>query len=461
MSLSSKMKKSVRNTVLSLGLVGILASCNGDGTVPPPGNGNGSNGKVECPFNPAVMYATEKNVLSGYDLEGFGTACMWNPNTDAGKPASFFLNDSTVGMIDWMAELEQDDFYTDDQIQSLVTRFGEGIINPETGQRVTNDTGRVNVDEYLAARDFYEKAKELHGWAVDNQHRSSAINPDHYTNFNAWSVRLFGWPYPEPEFSMPNINSVIEVTGLEPSVGFRNITPVNWGLTNYGTDEYEIQNFIGLEAEITGNDSWKVCSNLGENNPSASQNFHPDSLYLLEEHGVNVLVQSMLYSPGTVVLKGVATPGPPVDWYDMSIMVEYPVSSTLLDIGGYDNGHRLTVSYAHISGENGDMDDTRVPNEGDIILPRETFAWLNGQRPTTPGDFQGYVPAEANIPGPHRPGFHHRTQVDMFYEGLPPGQKAGFNHPAANRHDEETNYSIAIGNRSMFAPCWIDVHEPK
>jgi hypothetical protein len=453
MSLSDKLKKSVRNTVLGLSLVGILASCNG--TNPPPG------GNVPCPFNPAVMYATEQNVLLGYDLTGFGTDCKWNPNTDLGKPADFFLNESTKDMIDWMAAIDDDDFYTDDQIQSLVTRFGEGIINPETGQKVTNDTGRVNVDEYGASRDFYEKAKEMHDWAVANQHRSSAINPDHYTNFNAWSVRLFGWPYPNPEFTLPKYDNRLNVSGLEPNPAFGHFAPVNWGLTDYGTPEYELSNFISKEGEASGNEEWEACGVLVEDNFASSQNFVLGGMYWFDQDNKEeVLVQSMLYSPGTVVRKLVSTPGPPVDWYDMVMSVEYPVSATLMDIGGYDDGHRLTMAYAHISGVNGNMEDPNVPDVDDVIPPRAIFARLNEQRPLPIGDFQGYVPAEANIPGPHRPGFPHRTQVDMYIESLPPGQKAGFNDPRANRHDEATNYSIAIGNRSIFAPCIPDYYFP-
>ncbi|MFT4308947.1 MAG: hypothetical protein ACMXYL_00460, partial [Candidatus Woesearchaeota archaeon] len=367
----------------------------------------------------------------------------------------------TREMLDWMAMLSDDEFYTHDQVQSLATRFGEGIINPETGDRVEYDTGLVNVDEYYAAREFYEKAKEMHEWAIANEHRADSIKPEHYLNFNAWSIRLFGWPYPDPEFDMPLVDSLMEVTGLEPGAGFLDLAPVNWGLTDYGTTAYEMMNFIGLESVLTGNESWMACRTNVENNPSASQNFIPDTGFLYDVYGFDVRVQSMLYSPGLVVLKLVGTPGPPVDWYDMTLRVEHPVSGTLMDLGGYVDGHRLSLVYAHISGYDGDMDDPSVPDVGDIILPREHFAWLNTQRPILLGDFQGYVPAEANIPGPHRPGYPERTQVDMFYEGLAPGLKAGWNDPRANRHDVPVNYSVAIGNRSVFAPCRYGIHEPK
>jgi hypothetical protein len=420
---------------------------------------------VECPFNPAVEYARENNILGDFDVAGFGDYCFWDPVKDADKSPSSFLDpfehNRTKDMLDWMHELDADGFYTHEQVQSLVDRFGSGIINPETGQRVGHDTGLVNIDEYLAARDFYEKAKEMYEWALANQHRAESIKPEHYENFNAWSVRLFGWPFPDKEFDMPSKDSLIEVTGLDPSVGFLIYTPVNWGLTDYGTPEYELMNFIGLEANITGNDSWRQCSINAENNPSASQIFHPNILYLWERENLNVLVQSMLYSPGVITKISINTPGPPVDWTDMSIIVDYPVSSTLMNIGGYRNGYRLTMVYGHVSGKDGNMYDDHLPKKGGVIQPRAVFAYLNSQRPYIAGDFQGYVPAEAGIPGPHRPGFGHLTQVDMLYEGLPPGQKAGFNDPRANRHDEPVNYSVAIGNRSFFAPCIYGIHEPK
>jgi hypothetical protein len=453
----------VAGGILALSLTGCPMSDvdNGNGKPPPPP----PPVIVECPFNPAVEYARENNILGDFDVSGFGDYCFWDPVKDADKSPSSFLDpyehNRTKDMLDWMHELDNDGFYTHDQVQSLVDRFGLGIINPETGQRVGHDTGLVNIDEYLAARDFYEKAKEMHSWATANQHRAESIKPEHYQHFNAWSVRLFGWPFPEPEFDMPSKDSLIEVTGLDSGTGFDSFSPVNWGLTNYGTPEYELMSFIGLEAKITGNESWMECRTIVENNPSASQNFDIYDIYLWEEHGMNVIVQSMLYSPGEVLLIDIASPGPPADWTDMSIVVEYPVSSTLMDIGGYINGHRLRMHYAHVSGENGNMMDPRLPSLNTTIPPREIFTWLNSQRPYILGDFQGYVPAEANIPGPHRPGFGHFTQVDMFYEGALPGQKAGWNDPRANRHDEPVNYSVAIGNRTVFAPCRYGIHEPK
>jgi hypothetical protein len=467
---SSSVSRFVAGGILALSLTGCPMSDvdNGNGKPPPPP----PPGVVECPFNPAVEYARENSILQDYDVSGFGTYCFWNPQRDADKnPSSFldpFEHNRTKDMLDWMSELDADGFYTHDQVQSLVDRFGSGIINPETGQRVEHDTGLVNIDEYLAARDFYEKAKEMHSWATANQHRAESIKPEHYQNFNAWSVRLFGWPFPEPEFDMPQNMSHLVITGLEPSVGFLGYTPVNWGLTDWGTPAYESMNFIGLEAGITGNESWNVCRTNVELNPSASQIFHPDILYLWDSGDRNVLVQSMLYSPGEVLLVDIASPGPPVDWTDMSIVVEYPVSSTLMDIGGYIEGHRLRMHYGHVSGKDGNMYDDSLPEKADIIRPRAVFAYLNSQRTYMAGDFQGYVPADAGIPGPHRPGFGHLTQVDIYYEGLPPGQKAGFNDLRANRHDEPVNYSVAIGNRTFFSPCvreegllgdWI--HEPK
>jgi hypothetical protein len=102
---------SARNTILSLGLVGVLASCNGDGTNPPNG------GLVDCSFNPAIEYVQENNILEGFDVSGFGTYCKWNPNTDAGKSPSSFLDpfehNRTREMLDWMTELDNDDFYID------------------------------------------------------------------------------------------------------------------------------------------------------------------------------------------------------------------------------------------------------------------------------------------------------------------------------------------------------------
>ncbi|MFT4309251.1 MAG: hypothetical protein ACMXYL_02070, partial [Candidatus Woesearchaeota archaeon] len=395
--------------VLALSLVGCPMNDVDNGVRPPP------NRLVECPFNPAVEYALENNILVDYDVAGFGTYCYWDPDRDGDRPKSSFLDpydhNRTREMLDWMAMLSDDDFYTHDQVQSLVTRFGEGIINPELGDRVVHDTGLINIDEYYAARDFYEKAKEMHVWATANEHRADSIKPEHYQNFNAWSIRLFGWPYPDPEFDMPTVHSLLEVTGLEPSVGLGMYGPVNWGLTDYGTPDYELMNFIGLESVLTGNDSWMVCKDNVEDNPSSSQNFNPDTGFLYDVYGFDVRVRSMLYSPGVVVVKHVSTPGPPVDWYDMVVVVEYPVSGTLMELGGYVDGYRLSMEYGHVSGYDGDMDDPSVPDVGDIILPRESFAWLNTQRPILLGDFQGYVPAEANIPGPHRPGFEHETQV--------------------------------------------------
>jgi hypothetical protein len=449
----------VAGGILALSLTGC-----GDNNVNPPPPPPPPPGVVECPFNPAVEYARENDILEDFDVSGFGTYCFWNPQRDADKnPSSFldpFEHNRTKDMLDWMHELDADGFYTHDQVQSLVDRFGSGIINPETNQKVAHDIGLVNIDEYLAARDFYEKAKEMYDWAIANQHRAESIKPEHYQHFNAYSVRLFGWPFPDKEFDMPKNNSLLEITGLEPSIGFGGYTPVNWGLTDYDTPDYELMNFIGLESVLTGNESWMVCKDRVENNPSASQNFLPDNGYLWDVYGFDVRVQSMLYSPGVVVRKLVGTPGPPVVWYDMTLRVEHPVSSTLMDLGGYVDGFRLSLVYAHISGEDGDMSDSRVPGDGDVILPRAVFAWLNTQRPILLGDFQGYVPREASIPGPHRPGFPERTQVDMFYEGLLPGEKAGWNDPRANRHDEPVNYSIAIGKRSLFSPCWYGVHEP-
>jgi hypothetical protein len=325
----------------------------------------------------------------------------------------------------------------------------------------------VNVDEYLAARDFYEKAKEMHEWAIANQHRADSIKPEHYQNFNAWSVRLFGWPFPEPEFQMPPSISLLEVTGLEPSIGFSGYTPVNWGLSDFGTPDYEESNFIEKEGIILGREEWIVCRGNVEPNYASSQNFDVDDLFLELYHGVNVLVQSMLYSPGTVLTKTVNSPYD-VDYYDMTMSVVYPVSSTLMGVGGYVDGYRLTVVYAHISGYDGDMDDPSVPNIGDIILPRGIFAYLNSQSPNILGDFQGYLPRESDAIGPYRPTRPERIQVDMYYEGLAPEIKAGWNHPANNRHNEPANYATTIGIRSVFAPCvreegptggWI--HQPR
>jgi hypothetical protein len=454
----------VAGGILALSLTGC-----GDNNVNPPPPPPPPPGVVQCPFNPAVEYARENDILEDFDVSGFGTYCFWNPRVDSDRSPSSFLDpfehNRTKDMLDWMHELDTDGFYTHDQVQSLVDRFGLGIINPETGQRVEHDTGLVNIDEYLAARDFYEKAKEMYDWAIANQHRADSIKPEHYQNFNAWSVRLFGWPFPDPEFDMPTIHSLLEVTGLEPSVGLSMYGPVNWGLTDYDTPDYKPMNFIGLESQLTGNEEWLVCKDNVEENPSSSQVFNASLSYLVDVYGFNVRVQSMLYSPGVVARRLVGTPGPPANWYDMSLRVEHPVSSTLMDLGGYVDGFRLSMVYAHVSGEDDSMDDPRVPDEGDIILPRAVFAWLNGQRRDGIGDFQGYVPREANIPGPHRPGFPERTQVDMFYEG--PHPKAGWNDPRANRHDVPVNYSIAIGDRSIFSPCvrepgilgdWI--HEP-
>ncbi|MFT4309250.1 MAG: hypothetical protein ACMXYL_02065 [Candidatus Woesearchaeota archaeon] len=452
--------------VLALSLVGCPMNDVDNGVRPPP------NRLVECPFNPAVEYALENNILVDYDVAGFGTYCFWDPVNDADKKPSEFLDpyvhNRTREMLDWMAILSDDEFFTHDQVQSLVTRFGEGVINPETGQKAVHDTGLINIDEYYAAREFYEKAKEMHVWATANRHRAESIRPEHYENFNAWSIRLFGWPFPEQEFDMPTVHSLLEVTGLEPSVGLGMYGPINWGLTDYGTPDYEMMNFIGLESELTGNEAWMVCKDNVEDNPSSSQVFNADLGFLSDVYGFDVRVQSMLYSPGLVVRRFVSTPGPPASWYDMTLRVEHPVSGTLMDLGGYVDGYRLSMVYAHISGKGGDMDDPSVPDVGDIILPRAMIAYLNGQRRDGIGDFQGYVPAEANIPGPHRPGFEHETQVDTLYEGLPPGLKAGWNDPRANRHDVPVNYSVAIGNRSVFSPCvrestfeapWI--HEPK
>jgi len=441
------------------GLSAIIAAC--DKITPTPS-------KVQCPFNPAVDYAWEKGILSDYDIASFGTSCFWNPDTDGNKSPEDFLKESTKNMIDWMGDLDADSFYTRDQIQSLVTRFGEGIINPETGQKVLHDTGLVNIDEYLASREFYEQAKDMHEWAIANEHLADSIIPEHYTNFNAWSIRLFGWPYIDSRLSMPKKDSAIEFTGLEPSAGLIGLSTVNWGLSDYGTADYELLGFIAIEGTLLEKENWAVCGTVVEDGWNSSQNFVPDNQFLREEYGLNVLVQSMMYSPGLVVRKLISTPGPPVDWYDMTIQVEHPVSATLMDIGGYLNGHRLTISYAHISGEDGNMDDSKLPDLGDIIPPRSVFSWLNRQRPYLLGDFQGYVPKEATIPGPYRPGFPERTQVDMFLEALPPGKKAGWNDPRANRHDTPTNYATAIGNRSIFAPCvrapglegdWI--HQPQ
>jgi hypothetical protein len=419
---------------------------------------------VECPFNPAVEYARENNILGDFDVAGFGDYCFWDPVKDADKSPSSFLDpfehNRTKDMLDWMHELDADGFYTHDQVQSLVDRFGDGVINPGTGQRVGQDTGLVNIDEYLAARDFYEKAKEMHDWAIANQHRAESIKPEHYQNFNAWSVRLFGWPYPDKEFDMPKNNSLLEITGLEPSVGFRGLSTVNWGLTEYGTPDYEPLGFIAIEGRVLGKPEWEQCKYAVQDARASSQNFVPDNIYLMNYNIVNVSVRSMLYSPGEVVLIDISAPAL-VDWMDMTIRVEYPISATLMDIGGYVDGHKLMMDYAHISGREGNMSDVLLPGIGDTISPRSVFAWLNSQRPYLLGDFQGYVPEESSIPGPHPPGLGHRTQVDMFLEALRPGEKAGWNDPRANRHDEPANYSVAIGNRSFFAPCIYGIHEPK
>ncbi|MFT4309263.1 MAG: hypothetical protein ACMXYL_02135 [Candidatus Woesearchaeota archaeon] len=443
-SLANRLTGFFAGGVLALSLVGC------------PMNDAKNNIIEECPFNPAVEYALENNILVDYDVAGFGTYCFWNPVKDADKKPSSFLDpydhNRTREMLDWMVVLDADEFYTHDQVQSLVTRFGEGIINPETGDRVEHDTGLVNVDEYYAAREFYKKAKEMHVWATANQHRAESIKPEHYKNFNAWSIRLFGWPYPEPEFQMPVSISNIDHSGLEPSIGFLSYGPVNWGVSDYGTPDYEESNFIEKEGIILGRDDWRVCKGNVEPGYASSQNFILDDLFLELYHGVNVLVQSMLYSPGTVLTRTVNSPDG-VDYYDMTMSIKYPVSSTLMDVGGYVDGYRLTVVYAHISGYDGDMYDSNVPSIGDIILPRSTFAYLNSQRPTIGGDFQGYLPRESGYIGPYRPRRPERVQVDMFYEGADPRIKAGWNHPANNRHDNPANYATVIGVRTVFSPC--------
>ena len=444
---------------LKTGLMSLIAaaaiSCGPGNTVTPPSS-------EPCPFNPAIEYVQEQGILSDYDVTGFGTSCEWDPERDQGREPVSFLDEHTRQMLVWMHELDEDSFYTRDQVQSLETRFGKGVIDPETGQRVTRDTGRANQDELLASQDFYEQAKELHAWAEENDHLAPSINPDHYRNFNAWSVRAFRWPFPEPEFDMPLKDSQLEITGLEPSKGLVNYTPVNWGLDEYGTPDYEPQNFIGLEALITGNDAWLVCSSKVEDARAASQNFRPDRRFLWDVHGENVLVQSMLYSDGTVVSKNVSQP-PGVSYLDMSLRVEYPVSATLMDL----DGEKMTIVYGHISGENGSMDDHRVPDEGDTVTPSEPFAWLNSARNTILLDAQAYVPSSIpGIPGPVRPINPDNRLVDMFFEGYPVHQRPGFNDIRFNRHDTETNYARAIGNRSGFGPCAVDedmdfIHEPK
>jgi hypothetical protein len=427
----------------------LVAGCNGIGPDP---------GRVEqCPFNPAVEYVNERGILEDYDVSGFGTHCFWNPVRDADKNHSSFLDpyahNRTKDMLDWMHELDMDEFYTHEQVQSLVTRFGEGIVNPETRERVVLDTGRVNVDEYLASKDLYEQAKVMYLWAVENEHRADSIVPVHYTNFDAWMVGLFGWPYPEPDFRLPTKNSLIEITGLEPSRGLLDYGPVNWGLSNFGTPDYAPLNFIGKQGELLGIEEWELCNGNVEPGYNSSQNFVPDPLFLSEHHGLNVLVQSMLYSPGTVITRSVATPHG-ADHLDMTMSVEYPVSATILNIGGYVDGFRLRIVYGHISGEDGNMYDPRLPNVDGIIQPRAVFAWLNSQRYPILGDFQGYVPTEAGIPGPHKPRDPLNTQVDMYIQGISlPQLTAGFNDIRANRHDKQDNYAVAIGNITIFAPC--------
>jgi hypothetical protein len=110
----------------------LVAGCNGNSSDP---------GRVEqCPFNPAVEYVKDRGILGDYDVSGFGTYCFWNPVKDAGRDHGTFLDpydhNRTREMLDWMHELDMDEFYTHAQVQSLVTRFGEGIVNPETREKL-------------------------------------------------------------------------------------------------------------------------------------------------------------------------------------------------------------------------------------------------------------------------------------------------------------------------------------
>lgn len=416
-----------------------------------------------CPFNPAVEYALGEGLLSGYDVSGFGTGCLWDPTIGDRDPL-LHLTPHTIAMLHWMDDISRDPFYSVDQVQSLVSRFGEGIVDPETGQRVTRDVGLVNEDEYLASRDLYEQAKRMHEWAALNEHRADSIKPVHYRNFNAWSVRMFGWPFPEPEFDMPLRDSRIEDTGLEPNHGFAGLTPMNWGLDNIGTDQYAPENFLGLEGKITGNAEWLKCNTNVENVPAATQIFSPNNLFLYDEYGLNVLVQSKAYRKSRVTRVLLGTPGGPVDWSDITLTTEHVPSATLFDT----QGEPVQIVYAHIGTVDGGLDLEKLPKEGQTIGARETFAYLNSTRGEIPLillDMQAYVPSSLDMPGISPPWAPHRKFVDMFFEGYPVHQRPGFNDIRFNRHDTETNYARAIGNRSAFSPCAVEdgeyVREPR
>lgn len=430
----------------------VAAACDSVSSPPPSGT------TEPCPFNPAVEYAQGEGLLPGYDVAGFGSACVWDPTSDSGRDPASFLTPHTIAMLHWMDEISRDPFYDVDQVQSLVTRFGEGVIDPESGQRVTRDVGVVNEDEYLASRDFYEQAKRMHEWAVENEHRAESIKPIHYRRFDAWSVKAVQWPLPE-EFQLPIRDSRIEDTGLEPNRGLAGFTPLNWGVDKIGTDDYEPENFMGLEGKLTGNDGWLECNTNVENNPRATQNFVPDNQIVRDELGGDLPIRSMFYSKGFVTRVFVGGAGE--SWVDQTIEVRNGISATLVDLG--PDGTVLT-RYAHVSGPGGSMENP--PEEGSVIGPGEYFAWLNSQRPFILGDFQQYVDQSVDVPGVVAP-FDTRGEkmVDIYYLGAGPGKTFGLNDPRLNRFETGANYARAIGNRSAFSPCTVKdgeyVHEPR
>jgi len=141
MSLSDRLKKGMRNTILGLGLVGMLASCDGNSTIPPP-NGNGPAGTV-CLEDTAVNYAN--NIGLPLDVRILDTnndskgGCFTNHERDwidelklvyddgvlsAGEVQSFLDYFDTVGpMIPKALNLSYKEFLVDRQFEPDVVDF--------------------------------------------------------------------------------------------------------------------------------------------------------------------------------------------------------------------------------------------------------------------------------------------------------------------------------------------------